>query len=95
MISCPRPPSSKWTSKMPRKQRPQPFDPDAVRDVSVAVYKSRLGADDTRRMLEKDADDGTMLRERARAYDALTRCYLTILTARMTGADNPVAQDQL
>ena len=52
---------------------------DEVRDISAAVYKMRLGPDDTRRMLAKDNDDGKKLRARAESYDALTRCYLAVL----------------
>lgn len=61
------------------------FDPDApvttkagnlVRDLSVAVYKLRLGPDATRRMLERDNDDGTKFRRRAGSYDQLSRAYL-------------------
>lgn len=61
------------------------FDPDApvtaksanlVRDLSVAVYKLRLGPTSLERMLEKDGDDGTKLRRRAGSYDPLSRAYL-------------------
>jgi len=55
-----------------------------VRDISVDVYKFRLeqsspppGA--VQRMLEEDADGGMKLRERAGAYDTLTRAYLCVL----------------
>ena len=58
-----------------------PFDPDKVRDISVAIYKRRLGDDDTQRMLAKDGDGGKKLRERAGSYDALTRCYMALLGA--------------
>lgn len=61
-------------------RKPMPtYDPNRVREISVAVYKRELGEDDTRRMLEKDADDGSKLRGRAQAYDALTRSYLDVL----------------
>lgn len=50
-----------------------------VRDISVAIYKMRLGERDTARMLAKDADGGAKLRERAKAYDILTRCYMKVL----------------
>jgi hypothetical protein len=53
--------------------------PGKIRDISVEVYKMRLGPDDTRRMLENDGDGGKKLRERAHSYDALTRCYLEVL----------------
>lgn len=49
---------------------------EEIRDVSVEVYKKRLGDDDTRRMLEKDSDGGAKLKNRAASYDGLTRAYL-------------------
>ena len=55
--------------------------PAEVRQISIAVYKMRLGPKDTARMLAKDADDGEKLSERASAYDPLTRCYLEALAA--------------
>ena len=65
-----------------RKQRPvvrvPEFDADHVRDVSEAVYRDRLG-NDLDEMLEKDADGGKKLRDRAGSYDALTRSYLRAL----------------
>lgn len=53
---------------------------DRVRDVSVEVYKMQLGADDTKRMLEKDG--AKKLRERAGAYDELTKKYLVALNLK-------------
>lgn len=55
---------------------------EIVRNISVAAYKARLedsspGA--VERMLEKDDDDGSKLRQRAASYDPLTRAYLAIL----------------
>jgi hypothetical protein len=61
------------------------FDPERVRDVSVAVYKLRLedasggGNGAVARMLKKDGDGGKKLRNRARAYDPLTKAYVTVL----------------
>jgi hypothetical protein len=62
------------------KREPE-FDQERVRDISVEVYKMRLVADSgegaVERMLAKDGDTGSKLREvRAVAYDALTRCYM-------------------
>lgn len=53
--------------------------PEEIRAISIEVYKMRLGAKDTARMLAKDNDGGKMLSTRAAAYDALTRCYLKAL----------------
>jgi hypothetical protein len=55
------------------------YDPKMVRDISEAVYRMRLGDDDTQRMLAKDNDGGEKLRGRAKSYDSLTRCYLEVL----------------
>ena len=52
---------------------------DEIRDISLQVYKIRLGPDDVARMLEKDNDGGRKLRERAGSYDVLTRAYLAVL----------------
>ncbi len=57
------------------------LSPEAVRDISVAVYKARLGAADTARMLAADGDGGVKLRQRAASYDPLTRAYVEILGA--------------
>ena len=55
------------------------FDPTHVRDISEAVYRDRLTADDLAKML---ADIGAAkLRERAGSYDALTRSYLRAIKA--------------
>ena len=65
---------------------------ELIRDVSVAVYKMRIEEacpGDVERMLDKDAaengelpaDRGKMLRGRAKSLDALTRCYIAVLTA--------------
>lgn len=60
---------------------------ERIRDISVAVYTMRLNHDhpeNVDRMLKKDALEGETfpgqkLRNRAGAYDALTRCYLKAL----------------
>jgi len=67
---------------MPGFPPPPKYDPETVRDISVAVYKVRLGRDDADRMLKKDADGGAKLRRRAAAYDALTVAYLDLLAER-------------
>lgn len=62
---------------------PKPsFDPEYVRDISEKVYRLRLeqdGPGNVARMLDKDADDGAKLRNRAASYDVLTRAYLKVL----------------
>jgi hypothetical protein len=58
---------------------------DEIRDISVHVYKKFLGSDDTRRMLEKDADDGVKLRSRAGMYDHIVKATLEAI-----GMDEPV-----
>lgn len=50
-----------------------------IRDISVEVYKIRLGKKDAERMLAKDRDNGQKLRSRAESYDVLTKCYITAL----------------
>jgi hypothetical protein len=60
---------------MGKDQKRPTYDPEIVRDISVAVYCDRLGADATSRMLGKDADGGKKLRDRAGSYDPLTRAY--------------------
>lgn len=58
------------------------FDADYIRDLSVKVYRLRLEQDcpgNVARMIAKDEDGGEKLRNRAGAYDALTRCYLKVL----------------
>lgn len=64
----------------PRRPEPE-FDPVRVRDVSEVVYRERLGERDLKGMLEKDGDGGKKLRERAGAYDTLTRSYMRALNA--------------
>lgn len=61
-------------------------DDPRIRDISVEVYKMRLGKDDTRRMLEKDDDGGVKLRSRAGSYDKLTQCYLKALNVTLPEA---------
>lgn len=54
-------------------------NPEFIRDLSEKVYRKNLGADDTARMIEKDADNGDKLRSRAACYDKLSQTYLDLL----------------
>jgi hypothetical protein len=66
---------------MPREPKPT-FDPEYIRDISEKVYRARLEqecAGNVDRMLEKDKDGGAKLRNRAGAYDPLTRAYFAAL----------------
>lgn len=68
---------------MPKKRTAE-FDPEKVRDVSEAVYRRRLEDDckgNLEKMLKKDGDGGVKLRNRAGAYDTLTRAYMRVLKA--------------
>ena len=71
------------------------FDPAYVRDISEHVYRQRLvpsGKDALKKMLAKDNDGGKKLRERAGAYDDLTRCFLRA-HAECTAVDYSEAHD--
>ena len=66
---------------MPREPKPT-FDPTYIRDLSEQAYRYRLEQDcegNVARMIEKDEDNGEKLRNRAGAYDPLTRAYLEVL----------------
>ena len=66
---------------MPKEPKPT-FDPEYIRDISEKAYRIRLDQDcasNVDRMIEKDGDDGQKLRNRAGAYDPLTRAYLKVL----------------
>jgi hypothetical protein len=69
---------------MPREQKPT-FDPEFIRDISERVYRIKLedssggGHGAVQRMLDKDADGGVKLRNRAGFYDQVTRAYLEVL----------------
>lgn len=62
--------------------------PEQIRDISEAVYCLRLedasggGKGAVERMIAKDGDDGEKLRNRAAAYDQLTRAYLKVLEVK-------------
>lgn len=62
------------------KKREPEFDPEHVRDLSEKVYRELLERDSGEgaiaRMIEKDGDNGSKLRERSGSYDRLTRAYL-------------------
>lgn len=67
---------------MPRKPKEPEFTPEAVRDISEQVYRVRLEQDkagNVASMIKKDGDKGAMLRNRAGAYDSLTRVYMKVL----------------
>ncbi len=72
---------------MSREQKPT-FDPEYIRDLSEQTYRLRLEQDcagNVARMIEKDEDDGQKLRNRAGAYDPLTRAYLEVLGFKPDG----------
>ncbi len=55
---------------------------DEITDISERVYRLRLEDDckgNVERMLAKDDDGGVKLRNRAKAYNPLTRAYLVAL----------------
>lgn len=55
------------------------FTDDEIRDISLAVYKIRLGPAAVERVLERDGDGGKKLRKQAESYDVLTWAYLEVL----------------
>ena len=55
------------------------IDEQFRRKLNTEIYKHRLGAIDTERMLTKDGDGGKKLEGRAQSYDPLTLAYLEIL----------------
>ena len=66
------------------KREPKPtFDANYIRDLSEKVYRLTLvrdnGEGSPERMIAKDEDNGEKLRNRAGAYDPLTRIYLKVL----------------
>lgn len=66
---------------MAREPKPT-FDPIYIRDISERTYRLRLEQDcagNVERMITKDEDSGEKLRNRAGAYDPLTRAYLKVL----------------
>lgn len=66
---------------MPREPKPT-FEPNYIRHLSEQVYRVRLEHDcegNVARMIAKDKDNGEKLRNRAAAYDPLTRAYLKVL----------------
>lgn len=61
------------------KERKPTFDPNYIRDLSEKVYRLRLEQEspgNVVRMIAKDRDNGEKLRNRAAAYDPITRAYL-------------------
>ena len=74
--------SSQETSAPAAKEKKPTFAPDYIRDISEQVYRIRLEQDcagNVARMIEKDEDEGQTLRNRAAAFDPLTRAYLKAL----------------
>jgi hypothetical protein len=75
------------------RREPKPtFDPDYIRDISEKVYRVQLTrdhAENVERMIAKDKDNGEKLRNRAAAYDPLTRAYLKVL-----GFEPPLPSNQ-
>lgn len=71
---------------MTERERKPTFDPEYIRDLSEAVYREQLGADDTARMIDKDGDGGKKLRARSGSYDSLTRSYLEALGIQPGGS---------
>ena len=66
---------------MAREPKPT-FDPTFIRDISERTYRVRLEQDcegNVARLIETDKDGGEKLRNRAGAYDPLTRAYLKVL----------------
>lgn len=65
------------------KEKKPTFDPEYIREISERVYRINLNRDSgdgaPERMIEKDKDNGEKLRNRAGAYDKLTRTYLKVL----------------
>lgn len=64
------------------RERKPTHSPEYIREVSEMVYRIRLEQDcagNVERMIAKDEDGGEKLRNRAGAYDPLTRAYLQAL----------------
>ena len=61
---------------MMAKGKVKEFTDEEVRKYSEHVYRQRLGEGDTKSMIAKDGDNGEKLRNRSKAYDQLSRCYL-------------------
>ncbi len=55
------------------------YTAEHIRDISEVIYRKRLGPDDVKRMIEKDADGGNKLRARASVYDWLVAEVLEAL----------------
>jgi hypothetical protein len=67
------------------KERKPAFSSELIRDISERVYRIKLedssggGSGAVQRMIDRDKDGGEKLRNRAGAYDPLTRAYLEAL----------------
>jgi hypothetical protein len=66
----------------PKEKTKRSFSQVYVRDLSEKVYRILIGNEGTRRMIEKDGDNGEKLRNRAALYDKLTRAYLRALNIK-------------
>lgn len=64
-------------SAPPRK--PADHTAEFVRDVSEAVYRERVGADDIAKMIADPKRGEAFVRRTAGSYDTLTRAYLRTL----------------
>jgi hypothetical protein len=68
---------------MTERVRKPTFDPVYIRDLSEKAYRACLvrdnGVGSPERMIADDKDNGEKLRNRAGAYDSLTRVYLKVL----------------
>ena len=66
-----------------KHERKPTFDAEYIRDISERVYRANLTRDSgegaPERAIKKDRDNGEKLRNRAGAYDKLTRTYLKVL----------------
>lgn len=76
---------------MAEREKKPTYDPTYIRDVSEQAYRVRLEQDcpgNVARMIEKDKDNGEKLRNRAAAYDPLTRAYLKVLGFEPDGVND-------
>lgn len=65
---------------------PPEFNPDYVRDISLAVYLDRLGPDGTQKARARfeggEAEFDKLMRDRAACQDTLTKAYLRAIHAQ-------------
>lgn len=65
---------------MTKQPKGQAFDPEYVRDLSVEVYKERLGTDGAKRMLEEDGPE--KIRRNSQLYDPQVIATLRAINKR-------------